>query len=97
MLFFFNMKILKDLFYISIGSLDRFKSSRLINNLFFVRFLYKDIIRFMIIFLIIFAAFIISLNNLFWYYQSNVRSYVEIMPHYNDDNSTTNAEKSFGT
>lgn len=59
--------------------------------------LIKDIIRFVIIFSIIFAAFIISLNNLFWYYQSNIRSNVEIISHLNDDNSTTNAEKSFGT
>lgn len=53
--------------------------------------------KFIFIFLIIFAAFMFSLNNLYWYYQSSVRGAVEVVPHLNDDNSTTNAEKAFGT
>ena len=41
-----------------------------------------------------------SLNNLYWYYQSSVRGYVEVVPHMdpNNNNSTiTNAEQAFGT
>ena len=61
---------------------------------------FKDIMKFIFIFLIIFAAFMFSLNNLYWYYQSSVRGYVEVVPHMdpNNNNSTiTNAEQAFGT
>jgi transient receptor potential cation channel subfamily C protein 4 len=61
-------------------------------------FFLKDIMKFIFIFLIIFAAFMFSLNNLYWYYQSNTRGNVEIVSHYKSDNSTdTQAEKAFGT
>ena len=39
-----------------------------------------------------------SLNNLYWYYQSSVRQNVEVVTHYNTDNTTlTKAEQAFGT
>ena len=40
-----------------------------------------------------------SINNLYWYYSSNVRKYVEIHEHKNPDtsNGETKAESAFGT
>jgi hypothetical protein len=56
--------------------------------------------KFIFIFLIIFAAFMFSLNNLYWYYNSSVRQSVEIIQHIdpsNNNSTLTNAELSFGT
>ena len=40
-----------------------------------------------------------SLNNLYWYYNSNVRKNVEIVQHIDPNNNSTltNAEQYFGT
>jgi len=59
----------------------------------------NDIFKFVAIFVIIFLAFMFAMNNLFWYYTSNVRNSVEIVKHLNpEDNSTlTKAEQAFGT
>jgi hypothetical protein len=37
--------------------------------------------RFIVIFMIIFAGFLFALNNIYFYYESNVRSEVEIVNH----------------
>lgn len=54
--------------------------------------------KFVGIFLIIFFAFVIALNNLFWYYQASVRGRVRAVD--GNDNITqseSQAEKHFGT
>ena len=43
---------------------------------------------------IIMAAFMVALNNLYWYYDAGVRSLVELDNH---PDETTNAEGAFGT
>lgn len=53
--------------------------------------LFKDISKFCVILFIFLLAFIISLNNLFCYYQSSVRANLEMTTH-----SKTNAEVNFG-
>lgn len=60
----------------------------------------KDISKFILIFLIIYAGYSLALNNLYWYYNSQVRGSVEFTDHVNvnDGNSTiTKAEVQFGT
>ncbi len=59
---------------------------------FFVFF--KNIVKFIFIFVIIFAAFIFALNNIFWYYNKDVRGAVEIITH---NMQTSKAEESFST
>lgn len=51
--------------------------------------------KFMSIFVIIFLAFMIGLNNLFWYYQKALREQNQVfeMP----ENASIKAEESFGT
>jgi len=58
----------------------------------------KDIFKFIIIFIIIFLAYLFSMSNLFWYYDSKVRNTVEIIPHLNlfEKSQLTSAEMSFG-
>lgn len=63
----------------------------------------SDILKFIFIFLILFFGFLFGLNNLYWYYQTSVRSSVEIDQHYNAktnqtvNQTTINAEIYFGT
>ncbi|CAF1249920.1 unnamed protein product, partial [Didymodactylos carnosus] len=59
----------------------------------------SDIGKFIIIFMIIFCAFMIGLNNLFWYYSFTARRHVQIGTHNLtiDNNRPFNAEKFFGT
>ena len=48
----------------------------------------------------VFAGFLFGLNNLYWYYESAVRTTVEIHPHLdprNGGSDKTNAERRFGT
>ena len=48
-----------------------------------------------------FASFVFGLNNLYWYYSSEVRETVEIVKHKNHENPEkpylTNAEEAFGS
>ena len=58
--------------------------------------------KFMVIFFIVFLAFLVGLNNLYWYYDDNVRSEVQLYPpNYYEQNTSvpvdTKAEKAFGT
>lgn len=55
--------------------------------------LYQDISRFFVIFLVVFCAFMVGLNNLYWYYHLDVRHMIELEPDAHD----TNAEAAFGT
>ena len=57
-------------------------------------FLFKDVSKFLVIFMIFFLAFGISLNNLYWYYSKSTRINVETINH--DDNKPTQAEINFG-
>jgi hypothetical protein len=61
----------------------------------------KDIIKFVCIFLIFFSAFIFALNNLYWYYNQDVRKRFEIKIPYNQKSEIspfyTHAEIAFGT
>ncbi|KAI3381524.1 hypothetical protein SNEBB_008688, partial [Seison nebaliae] len=52
-----------------------------------------DIVKFAVIFLLVFLAFLISLNNLYWYYNASIRKKVEI----NERNIVTNSQMKFGT
>ncbi|CAF1250908.1 unnamed protein product, partial [Didymodactylos carnosus] len=56
----------------------------------------SDIGKFIIIFMVIFCAFMFGLNNLFWYYSASVRGNVEILSHL-DENNPLQAETFFGT
>jgi len=61
-------------------------------------FIFKDIGKFIIIFLIIFCGFMFGLNNLFWYYSASVRGKVEVTTHIlGDDDPPLPAETYFGT
>nr|KAG5713048.1 hypothetical protein BaRGS_021842 [Batillaria attramentaria] len=51
-----------------------------------------DILKFGVIFLVLFLAFLVGLHNLYWYYPKPVRQMVELF----DNNITTNAEQYFG-
>ncbi|XP_076470578.1 short transient receptor potential channel 7-like isoform X3 [Babylonia areolata] len=51
-----------------------------------------DILKFGVIFMVLFLAFLVGLHNLYWYYPKSVRQTVELF----DNNITTNAEKYFG-
>jgi flagellar biosynthesis protein FlhB len=64
-----------------------------------ILFLFKDIGKFIIIFLIIFCGFMFGLNNLFWYYSESVRGKVQIISHNlsSDDPEVVPAEIYFGT
>ncbi len=57
--------------------------------------------KFMVIFFIVFLAFLVGLNNLYWYYDESVREEVQLYPHnyYKEQNDEidTNAERAFGT
>jgi hypothetical protein len=59
----------------------------------------RDIFKFIIIFLIIFLAYLFSLSSLFWHYDLNIRKKTEINSHINiyEKNNLTKAEMSFGT
>ena len=48
----------------------------------------------MVIFCIVILAFLVGLNNLYWYYTAEVRKPVEYPGH---EEMETKAEKSFGT
>ena len=52
----------------------------------------QDILKFGVIFLVLFLAFLVGLHNLYWYYPKSVRSTVELF----ENNITTNAEQYFG-
>ncbi len=56
-------------------------------------------LKFLVIFMIIFVAFIVGINNLYWYYPTEVRGRVEISPHYDPVTKSTEtiAGKEFGT
>jgi hypothetical protein len=59
-----------------------------------------DVLKFICIFVIVFAGFLFGLNHLYAYYQSDVRDQVQVVPHLNtEQNNSTyiNAELSFGT
>lgn len=49
----------------------------------------------MVIFFIVFLAFLVGLNNLYWYYDESVREQVQLYEHSYVEN--TNAEEAFGT
>ncbi|XP_076449134.1 short transient receptor potential channel 7-like [Babylonia areolata] len=51
-----------------------------------------DILKFGVIFLVLFLAFLVGLHNLYWYYPKRVRRTVELF----ENNITTNAEQYFG-
>ncbi|XP_050397743.2 short transient receptor potential channel 7 isoform X2 [Patella vulgata] len=51
-----------------------------------------DIMKFFVVFLVLFIAFMVGLHNLYWYYPKNVRKEVELIP----NNITTVAEENFG-
>ncbi|XP_062570970.1 short transient receptor potential channel 7-like [Saccostrea cucullata] len=51
-----------------------------------------DILRFAVIFMVVFVAFLVGLHNLYWYYPKETRKYIEFIP----NNITTSAEKAFG-
>ncbi len=57
--------------------------------------------KFMVIFFIVFLAFLVGLNNLYWYYDESVREEVQLYPqnYYKEQNDEidTNAERAFGT
>lgn len=53
--------------------------------------------KFFFIFCIIFVAFLFALNNIFWYYQADVRSTVEVINNDDNANNIPNAEQSFST
>jgi hypothetical protein len=58
----------------------------------------KDIFKFLVIFVVIFLGFLLSINNLYWYFSPSVRSSVEVIEHLDPENNTeTNAERAFGT
>ena len=52
----------------------------------------QDILKFGVIFMVLFVAFLVGLHNLYWYYPKTVRHTVELF----ENNITTNAEKYFG-
>lgn len=54
--------------------------------------LLKDILKFAVIFLVVFVAFLVGLHNLYWYYPKETRRFIEFTP----NNVTTSAEKAFG-
>lgn len=61
---------------------------------------FQDIMKFMVIFFIVFLAFLVGLNNLYWYYDESVRVEVQLYNNnfYQGNNSVdTKAEKAFGT
>ncbi|KAK3600930.1 hypothetical protein CHS0354_004139 [Potamilus streckersoni] len=51
-----------------------------------------DILKFAVIFMVVFVAFMVGLHNLYWYYPQQVRKDVEFL----DNNITTKAESNFG-
>ncbi|XP_052674210.1 short transient receptor potential channel 7-like [Crassostrea angulata] len=51
-----------------------------------------DILKFAVIFLVVFVAFLVGLHNLYWYYPKETRRFIEFTP----NNVTTSAEKAFG-
>ena len=56
--------------------------------------------KFMVIFFIVFLAFLVGLNNLYWYYDESVREQVQVFDSQFMSNSSpvdTKAEKAFGT
>jgi hypothetical protein len=57
------------------------------------------VLKFLVIFMIIFVAFIVGINNLYWYFPTEVRSHVEINPHYDPATNSTGtiAGEEFGT
>lgn len=61
----------------------------------------NDILKFVVIFAIIFASFVFGLNNLYWYYNAEVRGAVEVTKHYNSEDPEnpylTKAEEAFGS
>lgn len=70
----------------------------LINSCIAISFLifFKDILKFLSIFLIIFMGFTIGLNNLFWYYQKDTKNLVNV-GNVSDFVSNTRAEENFGS
>ncbi len=63
--------------------------------------IFQDVSKFMIIFCIVIIAFMVGLNNLYWYYEPNTRQQVELgldgifLPQ--NDTSEITAENNFGT
>lgn len=66
-----------------------------------LNFSLKDIVKFIAIFLIVFISFLFSINNLYLYYNTEIRKKVEITVPYNANSKEnpflTNAEEAFGT
>lgn len=60
----------------------------------YLPYIKQDVMRFIVIFMIIFAGFLFSLNNIFCYYQTSVRSEVEVEQH---DADNMIAAQNFGT
>jgi len=52
----------------------------------------QDVMKFFVMFVPIFLAFMVGMYNLYWYYDPSVRSSVEIVDH----NISTRAEEGFG-
>ena len=52
----------------------------------------QDVMKFMVMFVPIFLAFMVGMYNLYWYYDPSVRRNVEIVDH----NISTKAEQGFG-
>ena len=52
--------------------------------------------KFLVIFFIVFFAFLVGLNNLYWYYEPDVREVVQLYDH-DHDAIESNAERAFGT
>jgi hypothetical protein len=62
----------------------------------------KDVFKFICIFIILFSGFIFGLHNLYWYYEIDVRSKVENVPHMVESHGysshfRTKGEECFGT
>ena len=56
--------------------------------------LLQDLMKFFMFLVITMSAFIVGLNNLYWYYEKPIRQLLEIKFH---PDSTSNAELAFGT
>ena len=64
----------------------------IVYNTLILLFHLQDILKFVVIFLVVFMAFMVGLHNLYWYYPVDVRERVE----FTKNNVTTQAEKHFG-
>lgn len=68
------------------------KSLLVFRDLLYLFYHEQDILKFAVIFLVVFVAFLVGLHNLYWYYPKETRQFIEFIP----NNITTSAEKAFG-